>query len=204
MPKTSRVSSARMWSGRDIFAGSSVWRAKSLIEIKRRRCEFPLEMRHWQSGVERALELLCKAFGYVIFPLSSTLDWFGRETAEGRRGQLGPSRVALINDVATWRVWPSMMTIRADQRTSKRERSPSRSSLGRATRNAPGGDGSTRCALPYDYSTQRVIEAQVKSLGKTGGLQPNQSKSISLDLADDNYLLLCNVPAASLRAWKFR
>lgn len=47
--------------------------------------------------------------------------------------------------------------------------------------------------LPYDYSTQRVVEDQVRSAGETGELQPNQSKSISLDLAPGSYLLLCNV-----------
>ena len=53
---------------------------------------------------------------------------------------------------------------------------------------------SANAPLPYDYAKQIVVEAQVKSLGETGELQPNQSKSISLDLAAGNYLLLCNVP----------
>ena len=48
--------------------------------------------------------------------------------------------------------------------------------------------------LPYDYSKQTIPEDQVKSLGETGELQPNASKSIALTLAPGNYLLLCNVP----------
>jgi uncharacterized cupredoxin-like copper-binding protein len=53
---------------------------------------------------------------------------------------------------------------------------------------------SANAPLPYDYSKQIVVEAQVKSLGETGELQPNQFKSIDLNLAPGNYLLLCNVP----------
>ncbi len=49
-------------------------------------------------------------------------------------------------------------------------------------------------ALPYDYQKQQVIEDQVKSLGETNELQPNGSKSLSLNLAAGTYLLICNVP----------
>jgi uncharacterized cupredoxin-like copper-binding protein len=47
--------------------------------------------------------------------------------------------------------------------------------------------------LPYDYSSQRVVEDQVKSLGETGELQPNQSDTLSLELPAGTYLLVCNV-----------
>ncbi len=48
--------------------------------------------------------------------------------------------------------------------------------------------------LPYDYSKQEVVEDQVKVLGETGELQPNASKTLTLDLPVGNYLLICNVP----------
>jgi uncharacterized cupredoxin-like copper-binding protein len=49
-------------------------------------------------------------------------------------------------------------------------------------------------ALPYDYSKQEVVEDQVKMLGETDELQPNASKTLTLDLPAGNYLLICNVP----------
>ena len=49
-------------------------------------------------------------------------------------------------------------------------------------------------ALPYDYGKQQVIEDQVKMLGETDELQPNASKTLTLDLPAGNYLLICNVP----------
>ena len=49
-------------------------------------------------------------------------------------------------------------------------------------------------ALPYDYNKQEVIEDQVKVLGETDELQPNASKTLTLDLPAGNYLLICNVP----------
>lgn len=91
---------------------------------------------------------------------------------------------------------PGMMAVRADQNTVK---------AGTVTFDVTNWSRSvihemlvvavdrTDAPLPYDYSTQRVVEDQVKSLGETGELQPNQSKSISLDLAPGNYLLFCNV-----------
>ena len=47
--------------------------------------------------------------------------------------------------------------------------------------------------LPYDYQAGRVVEDQVKSLGETGELQPNQTKVVTFDLAPGSYLLVCNV-----------
>ena len=91
---------------------------------------------------------------------------------------------------------PGMMAIRTDQTTIK---------AGTVTFDVTNWSRSvihemlvvavdrTDAPLPYDYSAQRVLEDQVKSLGETGELQPNQSKSISLDLPPGNYLLLCNV-----------
>lgn len=49
-------------------------------------------------------------------------------------------------------------------------------------------------ALPYDYSKQQVVEDQIKMLGETDELQPNASKTLTLDLPAGNYLLICNVP----------
>ena len=48
--------------------------------------------------------------------------------------------------------------------------------------------------LPYDYGKQQVIEDQVKSLGETSEMQPNASKTISLQLTAGTYILICNVP----------
>ena len=93
------------------------------------------------------------------------------------------------------RMGPGMMAVRADQNMVK---------AGTVTFDVTNWSRSvihemlvvavdrTDAPLPYDYSTQRVVEDQVKSLGETGELQPNQSKSISLDLAPGNYLLSCN------------
>jgi uncharacterized cupredoxin-like copper-binding protein len=48
--------------------------------------------------------------------------------------------------------------------------------------------------LPYDYDKQRVVEDQIKSLGETDEMEPNATKSLTLDLAAGTYLLICNVP----------
>lgn len=47
--------------------------------------------------------------------------------------------------------------------------------------------------LPYDYNSWRVPEAQIKTLGESGELPPNESRTVSLNLAAGNYLLICNV-----------
>jgi uncharacterized cupredoxin-like copper-binding protein len=49
-------------------------------------------------------------------------------------------------------------------------------------------------ALPYDYNTWRVIEKQVKMLGETHGMKPNDTKTLELTLAPGYYLLICNLP----------
>ena len=48
-------------------------------------------------------------------------------------------------------------------------------------------------ALPYDYARGMVMEDQIKPLGETGEMQPNESKTLDLTLAPGTYLLLCNV-----------
>ncbi len=48
--------------------------------------------------------------------------------------------------------------------------------------------------LPYDYSTGKVPEKQVKVLGETEEMEPNAEKTIDLDLKPGAYLLICNVP----------
>ncbi len=54
--------------------------------------------------------------------------------------------------------------------------------------------GSLDAALPYDYNTWRVIEDQVKILGETHGMKPNDTKTLELTLAPGHYLLICNLP----------
>jgi uncharacterized cupredoxin-like copper-binding protein len=46
--------------------------------------------------------------------------------------------------------------------------------------------------LPYDYSQAKVIEDQVKVMGDTGDLRPNQSHSLDVTLMPGTYLLICN------------
>lgn len=48
-------------------------------------------------------------------------------------------------------------------------------------------------SLPYDYAAGRVMEDQIKALGETGEMQPNESKTLDLTLSPGTYLLLCNV-----------
>jgi len=48
--------------------------------------------------------------------------------------------------------------------------------------------------LPYDYAHERVAEDQVKVLGDTGALQPNETGMLDLQLAAGTYMLICNVP----------
>ncbi len=48
--------------------------------------------------------------------------------------------------------------------------------------------------LPYDYSREKVVEDQVKVMGDTGDLRPNQSHSLDVTLTPGTYLLICNVP----------
>jgi uncharacterized cupredoxin-like copper-binding protein len=52
----------------------------------------------------------------------------------------------------------------------------------------------TRAPLPYDYSQDKVAEDQVKALGDTGDLRPNESRELDLTLSPGSYLLICNVP----------
>jgi uncharacterized cupredoxin-like copper-binding protein len=47
--------------------------------------------------------------------------------------------------------------------------------------------------LPYDYWQAKVVEDQVKVLGDTGELRPNQSYTLDVTLAPGSYLLVCNV-----------
>jgi uncharacterized cupredoxin-like copper-binding protein len=47
--------------------------------------------------------------------------------------------------------------------------------------------------LPYDYWQAKVVEDQVKVLGDTGELRPNQSYTLDVTLAAGSYLLVCNV-----------
>ena len=48
--------------------------------------------------------------------------------------------------------------------------------------------------LPYDYSQEKVVEDQVKVMGDTGDLRPDQSHSLDVTLTPGTYLLICNVP----------
>jgi uncharacterized cupredoxin-like copper-binding protein len=48
--------------------------------------------------------------------------------------------------------------------------------------------------LPFDYSQSKVREDQIKILGDTAELQPNESKSVSVHLEPGTYMLFCNVP----------
>lgn len=48
--------------------------------------------------------------------------------------------------------------------------------------------------LPYDYSTGRIPEKQIRMLGETEEMPPNTEKAITLDLKPGSYLLICNVP----------
>jgi uncharacterized cupredoxin-like copper-binding protein len=48
--------------------------------------------------------------------------------------------------------------------------------------------------LPFDYSQSKVREDQIKILGDTAELQPNESKSITVRLEAGTYMLFCNVP----------
>ena len=48
--------------------------------------------------------------------------------------------------------------------------------------------------LPFDYSQSKVREDQIKILGDTAELQPNESKSLSVHLEPGTYMLFCNVP----------
>lgn len=48
--------------------------------------------------------------------------------------------------------------------------------------------------LPYDASSGRVPEDQVRVLGDTGDMQPNETKMLDVTLAPGTYLLLCNLP----------
>ena len=48
--------------------------------------------------------------------------------------------------------------------------------------------------LPYDYSQSEVRENQVKVVGDTSELKPNESKTIQLHLEPGTYMLICNVP----------
>lgn len=92
---------------------------------------------------------------------------------------------------------PGMMSIRADASTVKAGNVTfdvtnwSRSIVHEMLVIAVDGPDA---ALPYDYSKQQVIEDQVKMLGETDELQPNASKTLTLDLPAGNYLLICNVP----------
>jgi uncharacterized cupredoxin-like copper-binding protein len=47
--------------------------------------------------------------------------------------------------------------------------------------------------LPYDYWQAKVVEDQVKVLGDTGELRPNQSYTLDVALTPGSYLLVCNV-----------
>ncbi len=47
--------------------------------------------------------------------------------------------------------------------------------------------------LPYDYNQAKVKEDQLKILGDTSELQPNESKTLDLTLAPGTYLIICNV-----------
>jgi uncharacterized cupredoxin-like copper-binding protein len=47
--------------------------------------------------------------------------------------------------------------------------------------------------LPYDYWQAKVVEDQVKVLGDTGELRPNQSYTLDVTLTPGSYLLVCNV-----------
>lgn len=49
-------------------------------------------------------------------------------------------------------------------------------------------------ALPYDYNTARIPEKQIKILGETEEMQPNEEKKIEVDLKPGSYILFCNVP----------
>ena len=48
--------------------------------------------------------------------------------------------------------------------------------------------------LPYDYSSAKVIEDQVKVLGEVSDLKPNASGTLNVTLAPGSHLLVCNVP----------
>jgi len=47
--------------------------------------------------------------------------------------------------------------------------------------------------LPYDYSQAKVKEDQLKILGDTSELQPNESRTLDLTLSPGTYLIICNV-----------
>lgn len=47
--------------------------------------------------------------------------------------------------------------------------------------------------MPYDAAQHRVIESKLQALGEVSGIQPGQTKSLTLTLAPGKYLLLCNV-----------
>lgn len=53
---------------------------------------------------------------------------------------------------------------------------------------------SANAPLPYDYNKAEVDENQVKVLGDTESLQPNESKQLTLNLKAGTYLLVCNLP----------
>jgi uncharacterized cupredoxin-like copper-binding protein len=48
--------------------------------------------------------------------------------------------------------------------------------------------------LPFDYSQSMVREDQIKILGETPELQPNESKTLHVHLEPGTYMLFCNVP----------
>jgi uncharacterized cupredoxin-like copper-binding protein len=48
--------------------------------------------------------------------------------------------------------------------------------------------------LPFDYSQSMVREDQIKILGETSELQPNESKTLHVHLQPGTYMLFCNVP----------
>ena len=48
--------------------------------------------------------------------------------------------------------------------------------------------------LPYDYTSAKVAEGQVKLLADTSELAPNTSHTLDVTLAAGTYLLICNVP----------
>lgn len=47
--------------------------------------------------------------------------------------------------------------------------------------------------LPYDYGQNKVAEDQVRILGETPELQPNDSAALDLTLSAGSYLLFCNI-----------
>ena len=47
--------------------------------------------------------------------------------------------------------------------------------------------------LPYDYAEAKVAEDQVRVLGETPELQPNDSAALDLTLSAGSYLLFCNI-----------